>query len=127
MSTAGAPVVVALVADGVGAGVIAAHLQGAGIEARIVEPARLGAGFASRASGRVPVVVPAGSAEAARTLLAAELDDVAWDEVDVGERLDALPLRRPGRIPALAWVGALVVAVMLLMMLALFVAALVGP
>ena len=40
--------------------------------------------------------------------------DLDWDEVQLGEREDDLPLRRPGRMPVWAW-GGMIVAILLVL------------
>jgi hypothetical protein len=54
---------------------------------------------------RVPVQVRAADVEAAQAALQANVSDsidLDWDEVDVGEREDELPLSTPGRMPVAA-------------------------
>lgn len=57
---------------------------------------------------RVPVQVRASELDAAKAALesnVADSIDLDWDEVDVGEREDSLPLRDPTRMPLLAKVA----------------------
>ncbi len=54
---------------------------------------------------RVPVQVRESELEAARAALKQNIEDsvdIDWDEVDVGQREDQLPLREPGRMPLAA-------------------------
>jgi hypothetical protein len=54
---------------------------------------------------RVPVQVRESDLDAAKAALASNVSDsvdLDWDEVDVGEREDGLPLRTPGRMPLAA-------------------------
>jgi hypothetical protein len=70
---------------------------------------------------QVPVQVRAGDADRARAVLAEnkiESAGVDWDSVDVGEREDDLPLRKPGRMPLLARIGFVLAMIVLATMLA---------
>ena len=88
----------------------AALLKSEGIEAFVFPAARMwtgGVGLAAAANG-VPVWVRRGDVEQARAVLRrqmADAVDVIWEEVDLGEREDTLPLQAPGHVPWLAKVG----------------------
>ena len=91
---------------------LVALLDEAGIEALVVEstPPGLGGVLGPGAVLRVR----RGDRERARRVLdAAASVDIEWDEVDLGERADRLPLHRPGRMPLaarIAFVVAVIVA-----------------
>jgi len=73
---------------------------------------------------RVPVQVRESELEAAKAALASNAAgsvDLDWDEVDVGEREDSLPLRTPGRMPLAAKVAyGVAVLVVILTIIAFF-------
>ncbi len=98
----------------------AAMLRAEGIDARVFGTglwprAGLGAGAAG-----VPVWIQRADAERARALLEEpdERRDVDWEQVDVGERQDRVPLRPVGHLPLPAKLGVVVAAVIV----AIFVA-----
>lgn len=98
---------------------IAAIVRDAGMAATVVDPSAGGAGMVALTRGaRAVVCVAPGDAVAAR----AALDErrrsagaLEWEDVDVGERVDAVPLRRPGRMPLAARL-ALAVAIALVLL-----------
>jgi hypothetical protein len=110
---------------------LAAVLAEAGIEAFVFDSAYAGFGI-SLVPGRggVPIQVRRGELEQARRIIrenASDSIDIDWTDVDVGERADRLPLRRPDRMPVLARLAFLVTLLVLLAGLAAGLAALLTP
>lgn len=101
----------------------AAILREEGIESAVFAGERSWMGGGSLNRTEVPVMVRREDAERARQLLTqriADSVDLDWDEVDVGEREDALPLRETGRTPwpaRLALGAVLLLAALVLLML----------
>ena len=104
----------------------AAVLRAEGIDARVL---RTGlwprAGLGAGAPG-VPVWVQRADAERARALLEEpdETPEVDWEQVDVGERQDRVPLRPVGHLPLPAKLGFVVAAVIVAVFVAVAVIAL---
>jgi len=91
-------------------------LKNAAIEAIPLERVRQDAGLTLRPEGGVPIQVQRRDYERAREVLEANASGAAgidWDEVNVGARIDELPLRKPGRIPWPARIAGAVVVLML--------------
>lgn len=83
------------------ANMLVAVLADAGVEAFAFGGAYSAIPLSSRFL-RVPVQVRESDLEVAKATIAkniADSVDLDWDEVDVGERDDSLPLRSPGRMP----------------------------
>jgi hypothetical protein len=85
-------------------------LRARGIEARVTRnaPSWTGHMSISPTARGASVVVHRDDLERARTILkqvVADSVDIDWDEVDVGEREDDLPLHDVGRMPPLAKVS----------------------
>jgi hypothetical protein len=101
---------------------ILAALRDAGIEALCDEPMLVPLGDALRLRHmRVPVRVRANAKRRAEAALRRHIEEsrrIDWDAVDVGQRTDSLVGRAPGRLPALAIVGAVVAAALILIMIA---------
>jgi hypothetical protein len=96
------------------ASIIVASLKDEGIEAFSFGMFRNILPVDSRFTG-VPVQVRRSDLERAKQVLEQRADasaDLDWDEIDVGEREDRLPLREPGRMPWPARI-ALVVAIII--------------
>ena len=91
---------------------LAALLDEAGIEALVVEytPPGLTGVLGPGLAGAVLRVREGDRERARRVLEDAASVDIDWDEVDLGDRDDRLPLHRPGRMPIAARI-AFVVAV----------------
>ena len=89
-------------------------LKNAGIEAAAYDKADAGFGFSlSPGVKSVPVQVRREDLERARDALKTNISDsvdLDWDEVELGEREDNLPLTAPGRTPALAKIAFVAVA-----------------
>jgi hypothetical protein len=86
---------------------LVAVLKSEGIEAHAFGAARSALPIASRWL-EVPVQVRAADVERARAVLERNKQDsidIDWDEVDVGEREDSLPLSTVGRVPLMARVA----------------------
>ena len=106
---------------------IAMALREIGIDAVVIPRAANDAlpGIARQdAADGVTILVPRHQVEISRRFLqqqASELQNLNWDEVDVGEREDRTPLHPPGRTPLLARlggaVGLIIVALVLLLAL----------
>lgn len=82
-------------------------LRARGIEARVARnaPSWTGHMSISPTERGASILVHRNDVERARTILQqviADSVDIDWDEVDVGEREDDLPLHEVGRIPPLA-------------------------
>jgi hypothetical protein len=98
------------------AGVLAATLREHGIEAFTFGRAHGAIPLGTRLLS-VPVQVRAKDRERAEQALAERAVDAAevdWDEVDVGEREDRLPLHTPGRMPLVVKVGYIAAIVIVL-------------
>ena len=113
------PVPVAAAATEFEAQTKAAVLEAEGITCRVVSDSPSWAGqMPLSPSGRgSAVLVAAADADRARDILKdriADSVDLDWDEVDVGEREDTLPLRRVGSMPLPAKIAAAVVALTLI-------------
>lgn len=85
----------------------AAVLRARGIEAAVTSnaPSWTGQLAISPSERGASVLVHESELERARGILASTIEDsvdLDWDEVDVGEREDDLPLLQPGRVPPLA-------------------------
>jgi hypothetical protein len=107
---------------------IVAALEGAGIAATAIDAPGLETPSAFGAGGPgVPVRVRAGDLDAARAVLASDAtaDAIDWNDVDVGERADRLPLHPPGRRPLMARVALVVAIVVVIVMLAVAIAVVV--
>lgn len=96
---------------------IAAALREVGIEPTVVtqDSVRIDS-ISTTSRSAVPILVAVSDLDAARERLAAfrsAARDVDWAAEDVGERVDDLPLRTPGRMPPLVRV-AFVIAVIVL-------------
>lgn len=85
-------------------------LRSEGIDAFVFAAERIwtgGLGFPGY-DQNVPVLVKREDVERARRILEqriADSVDLDWDEVDVGEREDNIPLHRVGRMPLIAMLG----------------------
>ena len=75
---------------------------------------------------RVPVQVRASELAQAKAALSQNISDsvdLDWDEVDVGQREDALPLSTPGRMPLAARIAfAVAVAIVIITIISIFAA-----
>ncbi|MHC5023804.1 MAG: putative signal transducing protein [Planctomycetota bacterium] len=83
---------------------LAAVLKEAGIESRVFGTTWSGTSMVDGKIG-VPLQVRRADAERAKAALEQNVEDsvdLDWDEVDVGEREDDLPLTGPGSMPLLA-------------------------
>ena len=95
-------------------------LRARGVEARVMRNAPSWTGHASispTARG-ASIFVLRDDLERARTILkqvVADSVDIEWDEVDVGEREDDLPLHEVGRMPPLAKVSFVVALAIVLL------------
>lgn len=97
---------------------LAAVLRDAGIEAFVFDSDYAGFGI-SLAPGKasVPVQVRRCDLERARRAIeenASDSIDIDWNEIDLGQRADDLPLRRPGRMPIPARIALVVTALIVL-------------
>ena len=87
------------------ANIIVAILADAGIQANAFANAAQAFGMAGRGAPsffKVPVQVRTSDLERARSILASnkrDSVDIDWDAVDVGERVDDVPLTRVGQMP----------------------------
>jgi len=114
---------------------IAALLRDAGIEAVVsggrLAPLGMGLGLGPGRDGqRVVVEVRERDLDAARRVVERNHSDASlidWDEVDVGDRRDALPLHRPGRLPWPAAIGFAIAAGILLFSLVAGIVMSLGP
>ena len=109
----------------------AAVLRGEGIETMVTvnAPSWTGRMSISPTARGASVLVRREDLERARRLLDETLSDsvdLDWDEVDVGEREDTLPLHPVNRMPLLAKVGFAVALVILIMGAAVFIFILLG-
>ncbi len=90
------------------AGTLAAVLREQGIETHVFGAVHSSLAFNAKFT-RVPVQVRRRDLERARLALEqniADSVDIDWDEVDVGERVDRVPLKRvPGSMPLLPRLG----------------------
>jgi hypothetical protein len=80
---------------------IVSVLKEAGVEAVAYDDGAATLGFVAGVAG-VPVQVRAHELERAKAVLKANVADsvdIDWDEVELGEREDALPLGTPGHMP----------------------------
>ncbi len=98
---------------------IAAILHESGIEATVAAGAPWWTGqvpLSPAGQGSAVVVRPADLQRARTVLRESERDsiDLDWDEVDVGDREDSLPLTPVGRMPIPAKIAAALVAVILI-------------
>lgn len=94
----------------------AALLQAEGIEATVASNAGPW-GVVSASGIGASVLVRREDLDRARSLIKDTIEDsvdLDWDEVDVGQREDDLPLRPPGRMPLMAMIGMAVVAAILI-------------
>lgn len=106
-----------------------AILADAGIEA-IAFGAAHGALPLSARFLRVPVQVRASQLEQAKAVLASNPSDTGalnWDDVDLGEREDALPLKTSRGMPLVARIAFVVAALLLLAGIAAFVVSAFTP
>jgi hypothetical protein len=109
--------VAAIASSDVEAAAMVSALADGGVEAKAAPaaPSWTGRVSISTTSQGVPVLVRQADLQRARTLLAdnaSDSADIDWDQVDVGERVDNVPLRPVGRMPLmakLAWVIAMIV------------------
>ena len=113
------PAVVVRVPSEFEAHTIAAILHESGIEATVVPgaPAWTGQMPISPTAPGSAVVVPSTDLQRAQTVLReSEQDsvDLDWDEVDVGDRVDDLPLTKVGRMPIPAKIAAALAAAILI-------------
>ncbi len=97
-------------------------LNNAGIEAVAFDKAQgiFGISVVPGVKG-VPVQVRSEDLEKARDALKSNISDsvdLDWDEIDVGEREDRLPLSRPGRLPLPVQIAFIFVALGVLLMIA---------
>lgn len=103
------------------AGLIVAALDEEGIEVFSFGTQGAGLGVSMRpGTDSVLVQVRSRDLTRAQTALAATKEAMAdfdWDHVDVGERLDTLPLTPTGQMPWLALVGLVVGIIMVLVLL----------
>ncbi len=102
---------------------LAAVLQDAGVEA-VVMGTTPWAGVPLDASSRVAVQVRRELAERARLVLEANVSDsidIDWDEIDVGQREDTLPLSPVGRMPVPARIALVVATILVAIILIGFV------
>lgn len=102
---------------------LAAVLADHDIETRVLDGADADVPLEQAYRG-VPVLVRSGDVERARAMLAES--EIDWDEVDVGDREDDLPLRKPGRMPIAARVSFIVAVLAVLMAAALAALAIFG-
>lgn len=104
------------------AGLIVAALDEEGIEAFSFGTAQAGLGLPLHPGGGDSVLVQVRSRDrsSAHDLLVSlkeTMADFDWDHVDVGERLDALPLTPTGGMPWLAVVGVVVGTLLIVILL----------
>jgi len=101
--------------------IIVAVLREAGIEAVAFDTAQAGIGIPLGTKQRgVPIQVPAEDLERARQALEQRIEDsvdLGWDEVDVGEREDRLPLTSVAHVPALVKVAVILAVLSLITMI----------
>lgn len=100
---------------------IVAVLANAGIEAAVFDTAEAGIGIPLDSRGSsVPVHVRERDLERARVVIDANVADsvdLDWDEIDVGQREDDLPLHRVDRLPVPAGIGLIAAFVMVVILL----------
>ena len=113
------PIAVATTATEFEAQTKAAVLEAEGINCRVVSNAPWWTGqlALSASHAGAAVLVAAADADRARDILKDRIDDsvdLDWDEVDVGEREDSLPLRPINSMPLPAKIAATVVALTLI-------------
>ncbi len=92
-------------------------LENAGIEAIALDAIQGGIGLPLNKARGVPIQVRRSDLDRAKAALeanTADSVDIDWDEVDLGEREDNLPLNTPGRVPPLVWVALGAMALLLL-------------
>ncbi len=113
------PIQVATTATEFEAQTKAAVLEAEGITCRVVSnaPSWTGQIPLSPSGAGAVVLVAAADADRAGDILKdriADSVDLDWDEIDVGEREDSLPLRELGSMPLAAKIAATVVALVLI-------------
>ena len=107
----------------------AALLQAEGIDATVASNAGTWGVVISPAGIGASVLVRREDMERARRLIQDTIEDsvdLDWDQVDVGQREDDLPLRPPGRMPLTAMIGMAAVAAILIVDALLLVLALLA-
>jgi hypothetical protein len=110
---------------------LAAVLRDADIEAFVFDSAYAGFGIPlAPGKASVPVQVRRRDRERARAAIeenASDSIDIDWNDIDLGQRADDLPLRRPGRMPIPARIALAVISLIILAALVAGALALLMP
>lgn len=90
---------------------LASAIRAAGVDAQVVAQSLAGDSVEHH------IVVADSELEAARQAVAEARQRIDWENVDVGERVDNVPLRTPGRMPLAARLGWLLAVLLVLAMI----------